>query len=624
MKLLLISIGPVQGFIAQARRTRDHWFGSALLSSLAHTCAEALIGENGVELIFPAPSVISRAGNGEKRRQPPIANKVLALVGDGVEPELLAKRARSAVFDKWQAIAERVFKECKQIIAEEAEPVYREQVADFLEFNCVWGSGEDYVKLRRSLETELAGRKAARPFRQWQNRRDGVPKSSLDGDRESVLKPGAAGSGVGKRLRLGGGEHLDAIGLIKRTALGLDRPRDGREGDEKPASSPHFPSILNVTAVEWLRGLDKAVAEGVLERSLADELRTGADELFGRRQFDAGWKVSEVWPYDGALLFPERVGDLFAELEQEGFKQKCWEQLLDSVRAAAKGRGLRGEPTPYVACLRADGDRMGETIGRLDSPSSHQEFSEALQRFAKAALELVDSEFGLPVYAGGDDLLAFVPVSAAVRVAGKLRARFGEELEDFGDGQSGPTLSVGIGVGHVLEGMAELLALATEAERLAKEGEGQDPPRNALAIVWAKRSGARLQWRARWDRERGPETLFKQATEVAREGLSVSGLHRLEALANWLPARAAPGTEEETEEESHLSEENLRRLLWGEINRIVGHLDQTPERLVGLLLGDGEGSYAELRRRLLTGLELLRVAHEIGAIVGERGVVPVG
>lgn len=51
--LLLVSLGPVQDFIAQARRMRDLWFGSHLLSELSRAVAKALALQ-GAELIFPA------------------------------------------------------------------------------------------------------------------------------------------------------------------------------------------------------------------------------------------------------------------------------------------------------------------------------------------------------------------------------------------------------------------------------------------------------------------------------------------------------------------------------------------------------------------------------------------
>lgn len=62
--LFLFTIGPVQEFIAAARRTRDLWAGSQLLSELSRTIAIALRDETKENLIFPAPDI----GDKELRR----------------------------------------------------------------------------------------------------------------------------------------------------------------------------------------------------------------------------------------------------------------------------------------------------------------------------------------------------------------------------------------------------------------------------------------------------------------------------------------------------------------------------------------------------------------------------
>lgn len=56
--LLLFSIGPVQSFIAAARKTEDLWAGSYLLSFLVEKAIDKLeetVSENGgdLELIYP-------------------------------------------------------------------------------------------------------------------------------------------------------------------------------------------------------------------------------------------------------------------------------------------------------------------------------------------------------------------------------------------------------------------------------------------------------------------------------------------------------------------------------------------------------------------------------------------
>lgn len=51
--VVILSVGPVQSMIAAARKSRDLWSGSALLSELAKACAFSL-KQQGAELIFPA------------------------------------------------------------------------------------------------------------------------------------------------------------------------------------------------------------------------------------------------------------------------------------------------------------------------------------------------------------------------------------------------------------------------------------------------------------------------------------------------------------------------------------------------------------------------------------------
>src|SRR5437763_8802454 len=51
--LMVIGVGPVQEFIASARRSRDLWFGSWLLSEISKAAAKTIRGHEGCELIFP-------------------------------------------------------------------------------------------------------------------------------------------------------------------------------------------------------------------------------------------------------------------------------------------------------------------------------------------------------------------------------------------------------------------------------------------------------------------------------------------------------------------------------------------------------------------------------------------
>ena len=48
------TLGPVQGFVAQARRTRDFWAGSFILSWLSGVAMRAVQAQDGT-IIFPVP-----------------------------------------------------------------------------------------------------------------------------------------------------------------------------------------------------------------------------------------------------------------------------------------------------------------------------------------------------------------------------------------------------------------------------------------------------------------------------------------------------------------------------------------------------------------------------------------
>ena len=52
--LLNISITPVQEFIAEARKTRDLWIGSYLLSFITFKALEPFINNKNCEIIYPA------------------------------------------------------------------------------------------------------------------------------------------------------------------------------------------------------------------------------------------------------------------------------------------------------------------------------------------------------------------------------------------------------------------------------------------------------------------------------------------------------------------------------------------------------------------------------------------
>src|SRR5215510_8856706 len=77
-----IAIGPVQEFIASARRSRDLWFGSWLLSELSKAAAKAIVEQPGCNvdsLIFPRTTK-EKKDDLNPDTEFNVVNKLLALI----------------------------------------------------------------------------------------------------------------------------------------------------------------------------------------------------------------------------------------------------------------------------------------------------------------------------------------------------------------------------------------------------------------------------------------------------------------------------------------------------------------------------------------------------------------
>src|SRR5947199_280483 len=109
--------------------------------------------------------------------------------------------------------------------------------------------------------------------------------------------------------------------------------------------------------------------------------------------------------------------------------------------------GVKVHPNPYYAILHADGDRMGRVIDNQaeQGEKQHQALSKALNTFAGSVRGIVEEKYqGALVYAGGDDMLALMPLHTVLQCAKELADNFRQELNEFKDDNgNSPTLSAG-------------------------------------------------------------------------------------------------------------------------------------------------------------------------------------
>lgn len=501
--LFLVNLGPVQEFIATARRSRDLWFGSYLLSELSKAAAQAIVKHSGVSsLIFPAIE------NEADLAALNIPNRILAQInieqGDlwgFAEDGQQRGGVKFAVCDRLHQIRKDAFEVVKGKRGKFDEDAAEKQIDDMLEYFWValpLEKQEDYKDVRKRLEALMAARKVTRDFKpiKWG---DNIPKpkSSLDGSRESVIPESAypeARSSNGERKRkiedlykyygAGQAERLSGVDLLKR--------HGNRGGDSRFPSTSH---IAALPLLERLRQGDIAHAKrawyAYTEKliGLNVELET-VPPRYGNHPVTAN--------YEGELLFESRLREL---LESSGVDKDKLEEAQKALRDFLKAATNGDKPIPYYAILLADGDSMGKVIDFQNEVKDHQALSKALNEFARSVQAIVEGDLekgghrGALVYAGGDDVLAFLPLHTVLQCAKTLADTFKKKLKDFKDKHGKPpTLSVGVVVAHHLEPLSEALALARAAERAAKSVRGK----NALAVIISKRSGADRTVSGQW------------------------------------------------------------------------------------------------------------------------------
>lgn len=443
--VVLVSLGPVQPFIAAARSGRDLWAGSTLLSRASAQLAKALAAGRPEALVFPAVEAIADLD----REDFPVANRVLAIVeGDA----RTAAADASEVTRRWLADTARAAFAALPESPGFARALAQEQIEDLLEIHWAavpFAEQDEWPEVRRRVDKLLAARKGTRNFRQPPQSEASASfrKSSIDGRREAVVSLGDAARSdrhpAWPEYRVQRDEWLCGVSLFKRRVFDTEASR--------------VPSTTGIAA---------APTVARLQASAPDAYRRFCDNMEARSADDR-----DSW------LFAERLPDCFDDEPRAKAAAELLRGLFDATRVE--------RPSPYYALLRADGDAMGELISKKKNVEEHRRLSSDLVWFARAARTIVADHQGHAIYTGGDDVLALLPVPNALACATVIAKAFSEHVK-------GATLSAGLVIAHHLDPLADTLERSHAAEKAAKVS------RDALAVLLAKRSGpdviAALPW----------------------------------------------------------------------------------------------------------------------------------
>jgi CRISPR-associated protein Cmr2 len=433
-----------------------------MLSELAKAVAKK-IATSGGTLVFPKPV---NSGDLDAKSDFNSPNRVSAVfeLFDYQLADSFKQAAKERLFELWNDSLVHIQDQAKfqnvsptDLFTDATIP--KQQIEDLLEFYWVAVPFEQgaYPKARDQAEALLAARKNTRDFELDDG--SNVPKSSLDGIRESVIpeefykKPYDPAQKLYKLYRARGAERLSGVDLLKRL---------GRLGDE-----PKFASTSDVAAAPLMSTLD-----GGKQKNLIDGLK--------KLLTDEGVLADEI-SENASLIFESRFREYLGENTN---KKEILKYHHERVKKAFDG----ATPYPYYALLIADGDNMGELINQLPDIESHSLLSQKLSQFAADLPLQIEKDYsGTCIYAGGEDILAYLPLHTALEFSAAINKDFKKALPT--------TLSGGLVIAHHLTPLNEVMQLAREAEKASKKTVSK----NALTVVLSKRSGTETVITDKWE-----------------------------------------------------------------------------------------------------------------------------
>lgn len=493
------TLGPVQSFVAQARRTRDFWAGSFILSWLAGVAMQAVEAQDGT-IIFPVPAQDylrwidgSRQGrNGPQ--QGGIPNRFLADVPSTFQPQQVTESVQKA----WQALAATVWQHDLADFPDAdrtTQAIWNRQIAGFWEMSWVYGADSNLLDRRKNWRSHAG---TVEP---------GVKCMVMDGWQElsgaaGPLKPdGQRLEQFWQRLRtrmttdLAENEHLCAIAFVKR--------RFARHFATVQAAMPNgwtlhgwrvptgVPSVQYLAAAHWLENVIYQTDDAAIRAFCTAAEQAGGErgewatritciETAVQQQRQDKPDVSWLAGLDGSLFYRTFL--------ENSRLYKNTEAAQQAARALA--RLSKTAPAPFYAVLLMDGDSLGV---HMSDEQKRPAISKALEKFTGGVQAIVERHNGFLVYAGGDDVLALLPLDDALGCAAALRASYLAAFKPYPAIPS--TLSGAIEFAHVKMPLTRVLKDAHALlDDVAKDGRGRD----AIAVrVW-KPGGAALTWAMPW------------------------------------------------------------------------------------------------------------------------------
>ncbi|KGG79645.1 hypothetical protein Y919_10835 [Caloranaerobacter azorensis H53214] len=509
--LLLFAINPAQRYIAQARKVQDLKMGSFILSYIINKTIEELyksVSETNVQILFPHKSI---------QKKP---NRFVAKVKVD-NPKELGKELEQFAKSKFKEIASYVLKEVtNNCIVKKSNPdtlekqintyfyvnwVFHELDNDYYSTYCEIEKLVSSVKVLNMFEPlsevgrkcKLCGERNIVFYRRTDSEEskgtDYIPKK-LYIDELSILD-----SNSPQRYRFEKGEGLCAVCTVKRFGELYFQKESCFEKEN-----------LSTAAIAVMNWLDKiSIKEQEEYKSLFDS-------------------------FDEQLYYEENLSEKYAE-KYEYIKSENKDNLEKARNMLRNYYKKHGRPPKYYALLVSDGDDMGHwlsgdfLIDKSQLKTFHENMSQELGRYADDIEKMINKPKGKVIYAGGDDVLAFVNLDYLLDTMPSLRTEFPQfdKLAQVKDDIKS-SVSCGVVIAHYKEPLEEVLNWARRMEKEAKQQDGKA----AFSIVVLKRSGEIQKITMKWEEDDiKPIEILKELVKELKndkEGFSDTFIRRLE------------------------------------------------------------------------------------------------
>jgi CRISPR-associated protein Cmr2 len=618
--LVAVAIGPVQEVIAQARKVKDLWAGSYLLSYLIYGAIEVVGKKYGFDSIispylrgnyFVKETLESMGVDLEdlcpvppRREVASLPNLFVAIVPSSDE-EIL-KECEEAIRNRWKTIVD----ETKEKLSK-SEFLFNEHSFDYQSslFPDIQTSKVSFDEPERIVETV----------------RNLFTGSGIE-DFKEVLKKVSEHAGYkenpGTFYR-----YLHRLLTSKLAARKMARLFPGYEEDVYPdhfTDADDFGAGVRACAVFKDKDIEKDIEKEDRLGTLNTVKRFLPEILNIRIKFDSTTDVARNNQANKEIEDPEKFKNGYiAVLLMDGDRMGDW-------MLGENAPFLEKVINPKVIEMFQETDDLKYAWEKLKEfktiqPAYHRGVSRTLGIFSQLVGKIVDRHNGMLVYSGGDDVLALLPADSVLECANDIRKFFSGHLEYEIEIESGSdverfrsengvlyhndkpfaplmgraaTMSAGIAIVHHKFPLQVALKIAREAEKRAKNVYG----RNAFCVTQVKRSGQMIFAGSTWEIEE--EDVVKRSLKILEEMKNYNVSHR--SLYKLL----SPDFSLYEDKMEKFVEFTLRRSIHSEKskNEFIGNFKNFLSRLLAYYKNTKKSSFDEAMRE---ALELLIMVYSM-------------